>query len=428
MNKQNRFMLTIAVGLFSLSSAWQLSGSNVYAQLAPDVRDMFELLVEELDADLARKFRKAINDNSATIEFTPEQFRRFRSSDANPFDGLDEVDARDGSGNVALKFELPSLRKRNIAGLERQHPSQLNQLLPVAPGAHSHTVALADSLRQLALAIVIDSNGLIITKASEVETIDNIYVMTPGGGKVPAKLLRVDSRNDVALLSVDATYLRGLSPVRWSESQPKLGSFVVTPGADGEVLAMGSYSSNVRSTASGEQAFLGVQPQTRPEGVLIQQVEPGTASYQAGLRDGDIITRLADQVIQDVPDLVHTIRLHRPGDKISIDYLRGAEFRSTIAKLDGRRLSGERASRFKMMSRLGAIPSRRDDGFPVVFQHDAPLFPEQCGGPILDLNGNVIGMNIARSGRAATYAIPANHLVTVVERLLGESIAQLQSK
>jgi S1-C subfamily serine protease len=96
----------------------------------------------------------------------------------------------------------------------------------------------------------------------------------------------------------------------------------------------------------------------------------------------------------------------------------------STAKLAGRRLSGERAARFKMMSRLGAIPSRRADGFPVVFQHDAPLFPEQCGGPIVDLDGAVIGMNIARNGRAASYAIPSNHLQTLIENFKQISIAQ----
>jgi serine protease Do len=81
-------------------------------------------------------------------------------------------------------------------------------------------------------------------------------------------------------------------------------------------------------------------------------------------------------------------------------------------------LTGMRAARFKMMSRLGAVPSDRDSNFPVVFQHDSPLFPEQCGGPICDLQGNVLGINIARESRAASYAIPANHVRTILERFL----------
>ena len=76
-----------------------------------------------------------------------------------------------------------------------------------------------------------------------------------------------------------------------------------------------------------------------------------------------------------------------------------------------------------MMNRLGAVPSRRDDNFPTVFQHDTPLFPEQCGGPITDLDGNVLGVNIARKGRAASYAIPASHLQTLIDELLRKNVA-----
>lgn len=76
-----------------------------------------------------------------------------------------------------------------------------------------------------------------------------------------------------------------------------------------------------------------------------------------------------------------------------------------------------------MMSRLGAIPSDRDSDFPSVFQHDAPLFPEECGGPVCDLKGNVLGLNIARNSRAASFAIPSSHIKIVLNDLLRENIA-----
>ena len=95
----------------------------------------------------------------------------------------------------------------------------------------------------------------------------------------------------------------------------------------------------------------------------------------------------------------------------------------TRAVLADRNFSGDRAARFKMMNRLGAIPSDRADKFPWVFQHDTPLFPEQCGGPILDIDGDVIGINIARGGRAASYAIPSAHINKILSDLLRENVA-----
>ena len=86
-------VLTAFATLFNLQSA--------VAQLPDDVRDVFKGLVKDLDADLAEKLQDAIANDTATVEFTPEQFRRFRADPVNPFDGLDGIHAPDGGGNIA---------------------------------------------------------------------------------------------------------------------------------------------------------------------------------------------------------------------------------------------------------------------------------------------------------------------------------------
>ena len=50
--------------------------------------------------------------------------------------------------------------------------------------------------------------------------------------------------------------------------------------------------------------------------------------------------------------------------------------------------------------------SLRRDGFPSIFCHDATLEPDKCGGPVVDLDGNWLGVNIARNSRVRTFAIP----------------------
>jgi S1-C subfamily serine protease len=397
-----------------------LGWPTAQAQLPDDVRDVFTGLLNDLDSDLAAKFQTAIANDTATVEFTPEQFRRFRADPVNPFDGLDEINAPDGGGNIALKFELPSLRERPMNPFERQHASMRENLRPVVGSAAPSVVRILNDAKQVALGIVVDRDGLILTKASEVEHEKTIVCKLPDGRSLPARIVRADTGNDIALLSVDA---KDLTPVRWTTSQPLPGSFVLTPDMNGDVLTVGTYSSPPRSTVAGEQAFLGVQPQTTPQGVMITDVKPGAASYEAGLRDGDIISKLGEETIANVADLVRVIRGKRPGDSLSIEFSRDGVKQKAKASLGTRNMSGERAARFKMMSRLGTIPSRRGDQFPNVFQHDSPLFPEQCGGPLCDLQGNVLGMNIARGGRAASYAVPANHVRTVLEQLKRDSLA-----
>jgi putative serine protease PepD len=54
------------------------------------------------------------------------------------------------------------------------------------------------------------------------------------------------------------------------------------------------------------------------DGALVRRVEPGTAGAQAGLKPGDVITKVDDQLISDSDSLVATIRSYRPGDTVTL--------------------------------------------------------------------------------------------------------------
>lgn len=389
-------------------------------ELTDEMRNMFEQIVDDLDDDLQVKFRKAMDENRNTIRFSPDEFKRFRDNPINPFDGIQDINPDQLEGSIELKFELPSLRNRLIDPFERQHETVLSQLDSVAANhAESVTEILKDGV-QVALGMVVDASGSILTKNSELADQVNLEVVFSDGMRYAATVARVDKKNDLAILNVRRT---GLKPIRLTNSEPLSGAFVVTPGRNGIAIAMGTYSGVPRALAGGKQGFLGVQPQTVRGGVLLVEVNPEDAGGQAGLINGDIVTSIASRPMLDVTDLVNEIRNHQPGDSVEIEYIRNGGKRSTTAILADRNFSGLRAARFKMMNGLGAIPSERADRFPWVFQHDTPLFPEQCGGPILDLDGNVIGINIARGGRAASYAIPSSHLLKILPDLLRTDVA-----
>jgi len=67
--------------------------------------------------------------------------------------------------------------------------------------------------------------------------------------------------------------------------------------------------------------------------------------------------------------------------------------------------------------------SARATGFRNIIQHDTVLSPQNCGGPVIDVDGNVVGMNIARAGRVCSYAIPAKLVASTVNEML-ESISK----
>jgi len=87
------------------------------------------------------------------------------------------------------------------------------------------------------------------------------------------------------------------------------------------------------------------------------------------------------------------------------------------------RLSTPDHKRREQMNRLGVGVSGRRDGFPLVLQHDTVLKPNDCGGPLVNLDGRVVGVNIARGGRVETYAIPTSALLPRLYELMSGRLA-----
>ena len=63
--------------------------------------------------------------------------------------------------------------------------------------------------------------------------------------------------------------------------------------------------------------------------------------------------------------------------------------------------------------------SEKTSGYPDAIQHDIPLPPQLCGGPLFDLKGRCIGINVSRAGRTKTYAIPADEIQAMLKSAKG---------
>ena len=91
----------------------------------------------------------------------------------------------------------------------------------------------------------------------------------------------------------------------------------------------------------------GQQPQSGPltpgtpsagaevvDGAEIQEVTDGSAAGAAGLENGDVITKIDDRLISSADSLVATIRSYRPGDEVTVTYLRGDREATTSLTLE----------------------------------------------------------------------------------------------
>jgi 2-alkenal reductase len=113
-------------------------------------------------------------------------------------------------------------------------------------------------------------------------------------------------------------------------------------------------SAQLITTGSVQRPFLGVQ--TRPvtrmvasyydlrdekgnlleSGVLVEQVVANSAASRAGLREGDVITKIEDLVIDEDHGLINVLTNFKPGDRVKLSVVRNGKLLTLTATLGTR--------------------------------------------------------------------------------------------
>lgn len=296
----------------------------------------------------------------------------------------------------------------------------LQAFAPVSAATRHSIVKLDVNGGTMALGTVIDTQGHALTKASELKD-GRLTAWLAGGREVEAELLAVDTENDVALVKVHA---EGLRPVRWDTNEVVVGQWAITPGIEELPHAVGIVSVPPRRIRY-PRAFLGVQldPEARPP--KIADLMPGLGAEAAGLKPGDAILAVNGVAVADREALVETLRQFRDGQSVEVRVRReGDEFDVTVTMKAPALARAQRwFDRSERMNRLGGDLSERAEGFAEAIQHDTVLPPWLCGGPLVNLQGRAIGLNIARAGRVASYALSAE----VVQRVAAGLLRQAQT-
>jgi serine protease Do len=251
--------------------------------------------------------------------------------------------------------------------------------------------------------------GNLISKSSRVG--ERPRVELTNGSSVPAEIIRRDQKNDLVLLAAKLPGSGGIDlgglP---GDMHERPGRFLVTPDPRGvgDVSVWGSRYFNVpRTAASG--GFLGVQLDDQAGKVLIERVVDG-AAQRAGVKSGDFLIRLNETDIQRPTDATSFLRRLDPNSKVTVVIQRDdAELTKEIVL--GKRPDSSR----HIANRLPGGKSFRRDGFQMAISHDASLRPEECGGPVFDLRGEFLGINMSRFSRTRTYTIPKTILKQFVD-------------
>jgi PDZ domain-containing secreted protein len=75
-------------------------------------------------------------------------------------------------------------------------------------------------------------------------------------------------------------------------------------------------------------------------GVLVRSVEKGSRAEKAGLRAGDVITKVGDQPVHDTSDFTHALQSHRSGS-VTVGVIRDKKEQTLTLTLPERKDSGE---------------------------------------------------------------------------------------
>jgi len=299
---------------------------------------------------------------------------------------------------------------------------------PVIEEARKSTAVVTSNGTQIAMATVVDKNGLLLTKASEVAAAKTLSVRV-WDKDFSATIVGVSAPHDLALLKIDS---KDLIPAAFIDDKKLVvGQWVVSVGPSDLPLSVGVVSVG-RRKIGGQSAFLGVglADTEEKDGAKITQVMPKSAAEKAGVHVDDLITKVGDKSIASRAELVTAIREFHPGDVVPLTIRRTEktgekseektlDLKATLGTIDG---AGPPVFNFQQ-SLLGGPVSKRSSDFPTVFQHDTILRPIDCGGPLVDLDGKVVGLNIARAGRTETYAIPTDVLLPLIKELASGKLA-----
>jgi len=287
-----------------------------------------------------------------------------------------------------------------------------------AAAASSCTVRIFNGSKML-LGTVVSEDGLIVTKNSEFSTVKPglIRVMGPGTKISRARVVARDIPHDLIFLDlgrdVDPGYKlgssKGLTRGTWlvavvADSPPKVG-------VRGGVLS--ATSREIKKSGGVIGVILGGRDGKSFGGVQVSEVAKGGPAEKAGVKKNDVIYAIDGKEVFERAKMIEIVKSNDPGTTITVSVRRGEDKKDLKITLGYRNLVfAEMKSRNDKMS--GKFSVRRT-GFKRVIQHEILLGPSDMGGPLFDLEGNLIGINIAKANRVEFFAIPIEDIQKVLE-------------
>ena len=264
------------------------------------------------------------------------------------------------------------------------------------------TAKLTRNDKLIAMGAIVSPSGHIVTKASS--CVGARLATLSNGESYKLKIKKRNEALDLAVYQMISDKV-DFPFVEWCDDNVTTTvSWVLSSFTDLDEIRVGIKSAKPRKIGR-EGGVMGVILGSETDrGIRVNEVVPQAAAYKAGLQSGDIIYKVDRRTVKKRDQVVKLVSKKDPGDLVVIDVLRNDESKNFKVTLGHRSVTFDLFNRNMQMS--GTV-SKRKDNFPMIIQHDLPLPEEAMGGPLFDLHGKCIGINIARVDRVTVFSLPA---------------------
>ncbi len=304
---------------------------------------------------------------------------------------------------------------------DQRDNAEMSQLIrPISESVQGSVVQILSGGTPVALGTVVSADGYVLTKRSELNG-DPIRIRLGDKRLFPARVAAVRRRNDLALLRIESAV--ELPPIQFSSAAPPIASFLISPGRTGRPIGFGVVG--VKSRKVQHQGRLGVMLTDDSSGrALVDDVVPDSGAERAGIVPGDLIVAIDGREENSRTGVIEVLREKFPGERVRLTILRTNDSRGLdTLEMDARIREYGIMAESESDSKVNGPRNVRLSGFDQVIQHDTVLDPDECGGPVLDTSGRVVGLNIARAGRVVSYALPSSLVIPETVSMLEEARA-----
>ncbi|GAA3651094.1 S1C family serine protease [Flavivirga jejuensis] len=294
--------------------------------------------------------------------------------------------------------------------LEGGKTAVINSIAKSAKNLHKSVVkikSLVDNTEIVTYGTIINSKGYIVAKASELNK-EGLSCEQYNGVISPATIIGIDASNDLAVLQIQSKNLAAINIPKNIDTS--VGKLIGSASFNEDIKYSGVISAPVRQILPEppSHGFLGASV-TFSNKIFV--LYDNGAAKLAGLKRGDIIIKFDDTKIENSNDRISFLETTQVNQKVKVTVLReGKEEKVQVTLLK------ENAKRIRNRHIAYDIDiSERKHDFAQAFTHDMPIEVYESGTPVVDINGDVIGINIAKENRTSSFAVPIDVVLQTVK-------------